>query len=106
MFGDEAERAIGIVVGARNERAVDVELVVALAEEEVHHLECRMAAVGQEDLLGRIAWEGRILRQHDRAIADATRILAALTKWMRAAELGGEVEPRQVHVEAGERRRR
>ena len=81
----------------RDERARDGERVVALAEEEVQHLDRRLVAIGREETGDRI--------DRDRAVADAARVEAGLVERARTqAAVSAEVE-RLRHVQAGDRGR-
>src|SRR4029077_12732543 len=86
-----------VVVGARHEGARDRQSVVALAEEDVHVLDRRHVAVSLE----RAAWAER-----DRAVADATRVVAGLPERevIAGPQQVAEVET-LTHAEAGERGR-
>src|SRR4029077_7338661 len=86
-----------VVVGARHEGARDRQSVVALAEEDVHVLDRRHVAVSLE----RAAWAER-----DRAVADATRVVAGLPERepLAGPQQVAEVET-LTHAEAGERGR-
>ena len=96
VFGHQADTAIGVVIRTGDQCAGDVETIVPRTEEQIEHLDRRMADVGAEQVRDRI--------DYDRPVADACRIHAGLTERMRAVEHGGEVEA-GVHVEPGQRRR-
>ncbi len=86
--------AVGAVVGAGHERALDRQVVVALAEQDVEHLDRRHVVVGGE-VAARV--------ELDRPVADASRVDARLAKRERRSgrEQVAEVDPR-AHAQAGE----
>ena len=95
---DASERAVGVVIPAGDKGARDVEMVIALAEQEVEDLDGRVGRGWVEGSGGGV--------EDDRAVADAGGEGGRLTERHRrtGADQVREVQRRGVHAQAGDRR--